>query len=59
MRHQPEFKLRMNIDELLNCVMVVAEWKHFLNEEHQGKVAGWSLQVWLHLKDFSELASSI
>jgi hypothetical protein len=33
----------VDVDELLNSVVVVAEWQHFVDQKHQAEVAGWLL----------------
>lgn len=31
MRNKAEFKLGVYVDELLHCVVIVAEWQHLVN----------------------------
>ena len=45
----------MDVHELLDRVVVVAQRKHLVYEEHQAEVAGGLLEVWFHLEFFLEL----
>ena len=49
MTYQSKFKLRMNIDEFLDKVMVIAQRQHLSYEELERQITGRLLQVWLDL----------
>ena len=42
----------MNVQKFLDDIVIVAEWKHFIDEEHQGEVTSGLFEVRLYLELF-------
>ena len=42
--------LPMDVDELLDGVVVVAERQHLVDQEHQGEVTSWLLKIRFNLE---------
>lgn len=49
MADQSEFKLRVHVDKLLYVIVIIAEWQHLVDQELEGKVARWLLEIRFNL----------
>jgi len=48
--YEPKFKLTVDINELLNRIMVPAQWQHLVNKELEAEIASSLIKVGFYLK---------